>query len=84
MVLKVIITAATGMVGKGVLYECLDHPEIERVLCINRQTLGLSHSKLKEIIHPDFFNWTAIRESLHGYDACFFCLGVTSQMDWIP
>lgn len=76
--MKVIITGSTGMVGKGVLLECLDHPAIEVVLVVNRRTVGMTHPKLREIIHSDFFNWSAIRDQLAGYDACLFCLGVTS------
>jgi len=75
---KVIITGATGMVGEGVLLECLQHPEVEKVLVINRRPDGVSHAKLREIIHSDFLNLTAIESELKGYDACFFCLGTSS------
>src|SRR5882762_9185384 len=75
---KAIITGATGMVGEGVLLECLDHPDVEQVLVINRKPEGVSHPKLREIIHADFFNLTPIESQLIGYDACFFCLGVSS------
>jgi len=78
MKLKVILTGATGMVGEGVLHECLLHPQIEEVLVINRKPCGMKHPKLKEIIHADFFNVTTIKNQLTGYDACFFCLGVSS------
>ena len=78
MGLKVIITGATGMVGKGVLFECLDDARVDRVLCINRQPLGMQHPKLKEIIQSDFFHGEKVHMSLQGYDTCFFCLGVTS------
>jgi uncharacterized protein YbjT (DUF2867 family) len=76
--LRVIITGATGMVGEGVLHECLQHPAVEAVLIINRKPLGLTHPKLKEIVHPDFYNLAAIESQLTGYNACFFCLGVSS------
>lgn len=76
--LKVIITGATGMVGEGVLHECLLHPQIENVLVINRKPCGIQHPKLKEIIHADFFNLSPIKNELSGFDACFFCLGVSS------
>ena len=76
--MKVIITGATGMVGEGVMHECLKNPEITEVLIINRKPYGLTHSKLKEIIHSDFFDYSAIESQLIGYDACFFCLGVSS------
>ena len=78
MQIKVIITGTTGMVGKGVLLECLESPEVESVLVINRCPLEIQHPKLKEIIHPDFFDLTPIAPEMQGYDACFFCLGVTS------
>lgn len=76
--LKVIVTGATGMVGEGVLHECLLHADVERVLVINRKPCGIIHPKLQEIIHADFFNLSAIEAQLAGYDACFFCLGVSS------
>ncbi|MBL7691540.1 MAG: NAD-dependent epimerase/dehydratase family protein, partial [Flavipsychrobacter sp.] len=76
--IKVIITGTTGMVGEGVLHECLNNADVAEVLIINRRALGLSHPKLKEIIHPDFYNIEPIAEQLQGYDACFFCLGVSS------
>ena len=78
MKINVVITGATGMVGEGVLLECLNHPDVERVLVINRQPGGVSHPKLREIIHRDFFDLSAIESQLNGYDACFFCLGVSS------
>jgi len=75
---KAIITGATGMVGEGVLLECLSHPDIEQVLVINRKPGGMSHPKLYEIIHRDFFDLQPIEQQLAGFDACFFCLGVSS------
>src|SRR5437588_11518048 len=76
--IKAIITGATGMVGEGVLHEALQHPKVETVLVVNRKPCGVVHPKLKEIIHPDFFDLQPIEEQLTGYDACFFCLGVSS------
>ncbi len=76
--IQAIITGATGMVGEGVLHECLQHTMVEKVLVINRQPCGVIHPKLKEIIHKDFFDLTAIEPELAGYNACFFCLGVSS------
>ena len=76
--LKVIITGATGMIGEGVLYECLHHPEVEKVLVITRKSCGYSHPKLTEIIHDNFQDFSSISDSLKGYNACYFCLGVTS------
>ena len=76
--LKVIITGATGMVGEGVLYECLHHPDVEKVLVITRNPCGYSHPKLSEIIHSDFFDISPLKERISGYNACYFCLGVTA------
>jgi hypothetical protein len=78
MTIQAIVTGATGMVGEGVLLECLKHPEVERVLVISRRPGGVSHPKLREIIHSDFFDLAPIESRLMGYDACFFCLGVSS------
>jgi uncharacterized protein YbjT (DUF2867 family) len=78
MKIKTIITGATGMVGEGVLLACLNHPDVEQVLVINRKPGGLSHPKLREVIHADFFDLTPIESQLIGYNACFFCLGVSS------
>jgi hypothetical protein len=76
--IRAIITGSTGMVGEGVMHECLLHPQVEAVLVINRKPGGVVHPKLKEIIHQDFFDFSAIEDQLSGYNACFFCLGVTS------
>jgi|SRR5665213_656462 len=76
--IRAIITGATGMVGEGVLHECLIDPGVEAVLVINRKACGVIHPKLKEIIHRDFFDLTDVEPYLSGYNACFFCLGVTS------
>jgi uncharacterized protein YbjT (DUF2867 family) len=75
---KVIITGATGMVGKGVLLECLDHNSIDKVLVIGRNALDIKHPKLIELIHKDFTDFSGVRDQLTGYDACFFCLGISS------
>jgi nucleoside-diphosphate-sugar epimerase len=76
--MKAIITGATGMVGEGVLLECLEHPAVDAVLVINRKPGGRSHPKLREIVHADFFDLAPIEPRLIGYDACFFCLGTSS------
>ncbi|MBS1979304.1 MAG: NAD-dependent epimerase/dehydratase family protein [Bacteroidetes bacterium] len=75
---NVIITGATGMVGEGVLHECLQHADVQLVLVINRRSCGVQHPKLKEIIHSDFHDITPLQAQLSGYQACFFCLGVSS------
>jgi len=76
--MKVIVTGATGMVGKGVLLECLDHPKVDAVLSIGRRSLEMEHPKLKEIIHEDFSEFESIASQLKGYDACFACMGVSA------
>ncbi len=76
--MKVIVTGATGMVGEGVLHECLLSNEVEQVLVINRKPCGVVHPKLKEIIHSDFFDMSSIENQLVNYDGCFYCLGTTS------
>lgn len=78
MTLKVIITGVTGMVGEGVLHECLLSPEVEKLLVVSRRPCGVTHPKLSEIILPNFFNLASIESSLTGYNACFFCLGISS------
>ncbi|MBI3521016.1 MAG: NAD-dependent epimerase/dehydratase family protein [Bacteroidetes bacterium] len=76
--MKVIITGATGMVGEGVLLECLDNPVVEQVLMVNRRTYDLKHPKLKELIVKDFFKLEDVTDALNGYDACFYCAGISS------
>lgn len=78
MEIKAIITGATGMVGEGVLHECLLDPVVTEVLVINRKACGLTHPKLKEILHENFFDFSPLENQLNGYNACFFCLGVSS------
>jgi nucleoside-diphosphate-sugar epimerase len=78
MKINVIITGSTGMVGEGVLHECLNHPDIDKVLVINRRSVGINHPALTELIVSDFFDLSSIEDKLSGYHACFYCLGVTS------
>jgi len=78
MKIKVILFGATGMVGEGVLLKALHHQDIESVLVIGRRSCKRTHEKLKELIHHDFFDYSTIEEHLKGYNACFFCLGVSS------
>jgi uncharacterized protein YbjT (DUF2867 family) len=75
---KVILFGATGMVGAGVLQECLIDPRVTSILVVGRQTCGVTHPKLQEILHADFFNYTAIQPHFAASHACFFCLGVSS------
>ncbi len=76
--MKVIVFGATGMVGQGVLRECLLDPGVESVLVVGRSPTGHEHAKLNEIVRPDLFDLSAIEGELSGYGACFFCLGVSS------
>ena len=78
MAIRAIITGATGMVGHAALLECIENAEVEEVLVINRSALGLKHPKLKEVIHKDFFDLASIKKQLSGYNACYFCIGVSS------
>ena len=78
MGIKIILTGATGMVGEGVLLASLDNPEVENVLMVNRRPFQLTHPKLKELIVPDFFQVGHFKDQLKGYDACFFCAGISS------
>lgn len=76
--MKVIITGSTGMVGEGVLHECLLHPKVKNILVINRRECNVKHPKLKEIIHKDFSDFSSIKNELVGYNAVFLCMGVSS------
>lgn len=78
MGIKVILTGATGMVGEGVLLSCLEHPDIQDVLIVSRRPSQLKHAKLKELIVPDFFKIGDHTELISGYDACFYCAGISS------
>ncbi|MCC8424645.1 NAD-dependent epimerase/dehydratase family protein [Mucilaginibacter sp. UR6-11] len=78
MKIKVIITGATGMVGEGVLLDCLDNPAVAEVLMVNRKPYQKQHPKLKELLVPNFFELDKVTGQLVGYDACFFCAGVSS------
>jgi uncharacterized protein YbjT (DUF2867 family) len=76
--MKVILFGATGMVGQGCLRECLLDADVESVLAVGRSLSGQRHAKLREIVHDNFFDFSGIESQLAGYDACFFCLGVSS------
>ena len=76
--MKVIITGTTGMVGKGVLLECMDDTRITEILIINRSPLNMDHPKIKEIIHSDFSDFYPLKKELANYDGCFHCMGVSS------
>ncbi|WP_407481166.1 NAD-dependent epimerase/dehydratase family protein [Elizabethkingia meningoseptica] len=78
MKLKVIISGATGMVGEGVLQECINSPKVEKILLINRKPSAYTHPKIEELLHSNFSDISSVSEKVKGYDACFFCLGVSS------
>ncbi|MGU3376117.1 NAD-dependent epimerase/dehydratase family protein [Chryseobacterium sp. M5A1_1a] len=76
--IKIILTGATGMVGEGVLMECLENPNVSEILSVGRKSSGKKHPKLKEYLVPDFLSIDLNDENLKGYDACFFCAGISS------
>ncbi len=76
--MNVLILGATGMVGQGVLRECLLDDGVTRVVTLGRTSTGLAHPRLREIVHSDLFDLSVIEEQLRGLDACFYCLGVSA------
>jgi uncharacterized protein YbjT (DUF2867 family) len=76
--MNVLIFGATGMVGQGVLRECLLDPGVATVVSIGRSATGVSNPKFREVIHADLTNYSSIEPQLSGFDACFFCLGISS------
>lgn len=78
MKIKAIITGATGMVGQGVLRECIHNPEVESVLVLTRSPTGIQHEKLRELVRSDFYDWSDVQPLLKGYNACLFCLGTSA------
>ena len=76
--MNVILFGATGMIGQGVLRECLAVADVQRVLTVGRKATGQTHEKLRELVHADLADYSAVKTDLAGYDACFFCLGVSS------
>jgi uncharacterized protein YbjT (DUF2867 family) len=77
--MRVVVFGASGMVGRGVVRECLLADDVERVVVVGRSPFGEQHAKLRDVVHADFSNFTALESELAGFDACFFCLGVTSS-----
>jgi uncharacterized protein YbjT (DUF2867 family) len=75
---KVILFGGTGMVGQGVLHECMGDSQVEEVLSVVRKSSGAAQGKVVEMVHEDFFKWSDVAERFEGYDACFFCLGVSA------
>lgn len=76
--MKVLLFGATGMIGQGVLRECLLDPGVDPVVAVGRTPAAVQHAKLRQIVHPDLWRYEAIERGLAGFDACFFCLGVSS------
>jgi len=76
--MKVLLFGATGMVGQGVLRECLLDPEVELIETVVRAATGVRNAKLREIVREDLFDYHSIEPQLTGFDACFWCLGVSS------
>src|ERR1051325_9875011 len=76
--MKIIITGATGMVGEGVLHEALTYSDVESILLLSRKPSGVQHPKVREVLHDNFYDLSAVENQLKDYDACLFCLGVTS------
>jgi uncharacterized protein YbjT (DUF2867 family) len=76
--MKVILFGASGMVGQGVLRQCLIDPDVESVLSVARSPSKLQYQKLREIVHKDFTDFSSIENELTGFDACFYCLGISS------
>jgi uncharacterized protein YbjT (DUF2867 family) len=77
--MKVVIFGATGMVGQGVLRECLLDSDVELTQTVGRTATGIPHPKLREVVHTDLWNYEPIEPDLRGFDACFFCLGVSAK-----
>lgn len=77
--MRVLIFGATGMVGQGVLRECLRDPDVETAMTVGRRVTGVHHPRIREIVHPDMTNFNGLAGELAGVDACFFCLGVSSN-----
>ena len=76
--LNVIIVGSTGMVGRGVLLECIDSADVESILLVNRNPIDIKHPKVKELLVKDFSNLDAIRENLKGFNSCFYSMGITA------
>jgi uncharacterized protein YbjT (DUF2867 family) len=77
--MKAIVFGASGMVGQGVVRECIASADVESVLLIGRSPSGVTHAKVRELVHPDLYDYAAVDRELSGYGACFFCLGVSSS-----
>lgn len=77
--MRVLLTGATGMIGQGVLRECLAAGDVTEVVTVGRTPVGVSHPKLKDVVRANLFDWSDASELLRGVDACFYCLGVSSS-----
>ena len=77
--MNVLIFGATGMVGQGVMRECMAAPDVEKVLTVGRTRTGQQHPKLQELVHAEMWDFANVEAELANFDACFFCIGVTSS-----
>ena len=76
--MRVIITGSTGMVGKGVLFQCIEDDRIKEILLINRTLLNIDHPKVKELLCKDFLDLEKFKKELDGFDGCFHCMGMSA------
>lgn len=77
--MKIILTGTTGFVGEGVLFECLEKPAVTSVVSVSRKPYGIDHPKVRECVVPDFRDLSAVEAELTGFDACFYCAGISSR-----
>lgn len=76
--MRILMFGATGMIGQGVLRECLHDPGVEHVLAVGRTPTGRTEPKLRDLVVSDLYDLSAVERELAGFDACFFCLGVSA------
>lgn len=76
--MKVILTGATGMVGEGVLFECINNTKVSEIPFVGRRNYETTSSKVKQLLVSDFLKIDEYKDQLQGYDACFFCAGISS------
>ena len=76
--LRYAIVGGTGMIGSGAVIECLTHPDVERILVVGRRASGVEHEKVTDLVHEDFHDFSDAVDAFRGFDACLYCLGVSS------
>ena len=79
--IKAVLFGSTGIAGSGVLKECLEHPQVEKVTTVTRTETGIKHDKLTEIIHSDFLDYSDVKQQLTGCNTCFYCLGISQSQE---